>query len=124
MMQANDVLEYRNIIIEAFWDGTFLSEHLRKSDNAAYDYVLKEVNKFIKKMESMSGNINLSMFNDFFELSLVNFPKHIISLKNTEENKELVTEAKNRILALKVRIKKMIETEKKKEECRWDIKDY
>ena len=124
MMQANDVLEYRNIIIEAFWDGTFLSEHLRKSDNAAYDYVLKEVNKFIKKMESISGNIKLSMFNDFFELSLVNFPKHIISLKNTEENKELVTEAKNRILALKDRIKKMIETEKKKEECRWDIKDY
>ena len=123
-MQANDILEYRNIIIEAFWDGTFLSEHLQKSDNAAYDYVLKEVNKFIKKMESISGNINLSMFNDFFELSLVNFPKHIISLKNTEENKELVTEAKNRILALKDRIKKMIETEKKKEECRWDIKDY
>ena len=114
MMQANDILEYRNIIIEAFWDGTFLSEHLQKSDNAAYDYVLKEVNKFIKKMESISGNIKLSMFNDFFELSLVNFPKHIISLKNTEENKELVTEAKNRILALKVRIKKMIETEKKR----------
>ena len=123
MMQANDVLEYRNIIIEAFWDGTFLSEHLRKSDNAAYDYVLKEVNKFIKKIESMSENINL-MFNEFFELLLVNFPKHLISLKNTEENKELVTEAKNRILALKDRMKKMIETEKKKEECRWDIKDY
>ena len=70
----------------------------------------------------MSENINL-MFNEFFELLLVNFPKHLISLKNTEENKELVTEAKNRILAIKDRIKKMIETEKKKEECRTDIKD-
>ena len=49
MMQANDILGYSNIIIEAFWDGTFLSEHLQKSDNAAYDYVLKAVNKLLKK---------------------------------------------------------------------------
>ena len=40
-MQANDMLEYRDKIIETFKDGTFLSEHLKKSDNAAYDYVLK-----------------------------------------------------------------------------------
>ena len=26
-MQANDLLEYRNKIIDAFKDGTFLSEH-------------------------------------------------------------------------------------------------
>ena len=28
-MQANDILEYRDKIIEAFRDGTFLSEHLK-----------------------------------------------------------------------------------------------
>ena len=28
-MQANDILQYRDKIIEAFRDGTFLSEHLK-----------------------------------------------------------------------------------------------
>ena len=36
-MQANGMLEYRNKIIEVFGDGTFSSEHLTKSDDAAYD---------------------------------------------------------------------------------------
>ena len=39
-MQANDLLKYRNKIISAFKDATFLSELLRKTDNAAYGYVL------------------------------------------------------------------------------------
>ena len=39
LMQANDILECRKKIIEAFRDGVFLSEHLKKSDAAAYDYV-------------------------------------------------------------------------------------
>ena len=30
LMQANDMLEYRNKIIEAFRNGTFLSKHLKK----------------------------------------------------------------------------------------------
>ena len=30
-MQANDMLKYRNKIIEAFRDGTFLSEHLKNN---------------------------------------------------------------------------------------------
>ena len=30
LMQTNNILEYRNKIIEAFKDGTFLSEHLKK----------------------------------------------------------------------------------------------
>ena len=46
-MQANDLLEYRNKTIDVFKDGTFLSEHLKKLDDAAYDYVLKDVNSFI-----------------------------------------------------------------------------
>ena len=59
LMQANDMLEYRDKIIEAFRDGTFSSEHLKKSDDAAYDYVLKDVEKFIQKIESMTENITL-----------------------------------------------------------------
>ena len=30
LMQANDMLEYRNKIIETFRDGIFSSEHLKK----------------------------------------------------------------------------------------------
>ena len=65
-MKVNDMLEYRDKIIEAFRDGTFFSEHLNKSDDAAYDYVLKDVEKFIQKIESMAANINLSLFEVFF----------------------------------------------------------
>ena len=50
-MHANDMLEYGDKIIEAFRDGTFSSEHLKKSDDAAYDYVLKDVEKFIQKIK-------------------------------------------------------------------------
>ena len=57
-MQANDLLEYRNKIIDAFKAGTFSSELLKKSDDAAYDYVLEDINNFIQKIESMSENIN------------------------------------------------------------------
>ena len=66
LMEANDMLEYRNKVIEAFRDGTFSSEHLKKSDAAAYDYVLKDVKNFIQKIESMTENISLSLFKDFF----------------------------------------------------------
>ena len=65
-MEANDMLEYKNKVIEAFRDGTFSSEHLKKSDAAAYDYVLKDLKNFIQKIESMAENISLSLFEDFF----------------------------------------------------------
>ena len=65
-MEVNDMLEYRNKVIEAFRDGTFWSEHLKKSDAAAYDYVLKDLKNFIQKIESMAENISLSLFEDFF----------------------------------------------------------
>ena len=39
LMQANEILEYRAKVIKAFRDGTFLSKHLKESDDAAYDYV-------------------------------------------------------------------------------------
>ena len=47
LMQANDLLKYRDKIIDAFKDGTFLSEYLKKSDAAAHDYVLEDVKDFI-----------------------------------------------------------------------------
>ena len=111
-MQVNDMLEYR-YNIEAFKDSTFSSEHLKKSDDAAYDYVLKDVNKFIKKIESMAEKINLTLFREFLELSPVDYAKYLINLKNTEENKEFLTEAENKISDLEDTIEKMREKEKK-----------
>ena len=49
--------------------------------------VLKDASKFIKKTESMAKNINLSLFNEFFDLSPVDYVKYLINLKNTEEKK-------------------------------------
>ena len=112
-MQATDLLEYKNKIIDAFKDGTFLSEHLKKTDNAAYGYVLEDVKDFIQEIESMSEKINLSLFEDFLELpSPVDFVKKLINTENLDKNKELVAEIKDRISDLKDRIKEMSETEK------------
>ena len=77
-MEANDMLNYRDEIIEAFRNGTFSYEHLKKSDDAAYDYRLKDASKSIKKIESMAKNINLSLINEFFELSPVDYAKYLI----------------------------------------------
>ena len=59
-MQANDLLEYRNKIIDAFKYGTFSSEYLKKSDDASHNYVVKDVYNSIQKIKSMSEKINLS----------------------------------------------------------------
>ena len=90
---------------EKIEDGTCLSEHLKKSD-AAYDYVLKDVNSFIQKYESMSDNINPNLFNEFFELSPADYAKELINTKNPDKNKEFVAETKDRMSDLKGRIKK------------------
>ena len=112
-MHANDMLDYGDKTIEAFRDGTFSSEHLKKSDDAAYDYVLKDVNSFIQETKSMEEKINLSLFKDFFQSSLpLDYAKELINNKNPDENKE-TSEIKNRISDLKDRIKKMSEIEKK-----------
>ena len=66
LMQADDLLEYRDKIIDAFKDGIILSEDLKKSDDTAYDFTLKNVNKFIQEIRSMEEKINLSLFEDFF----------------------------------------------------------
>ena len=56
-MQVNDLLKYRDKIIKAFKDGTFLSEHLKKSDDVAYNYVLKNVNEFIEEIKLMEEKL-------------------------------------------------------------------
>ena len=87
-MQENDLLEYRDKIIDAIKDGTFLSKHLKKSDDAAYNYVFKDVNKLIEEIKSMEEKINLSLFEEFFESSSPgNYAKMLI-IKNQDENKK------------------------------------
>ena len=51
LMHANDMLEYGDKIIDAFKNRAFSSEYLKKSDDAAHDHVLEEVNNFIQKIE-------------------------------------------------------------------------
>ena len=103
------MLEYRDKIIKAFKDDTFLSEQLEKSDDAAYNYVLKDVNKFIEEIKSMEEKINLSLFEDFFGFSLpADYVKKLINT-SPDENKQIVEEIKDRISALKDRTKEMSE---------------
>ena len=66
LMHANDMLEHGDKIIDAFKNCTFSSEHLKKSDDAAHDHVLKDVNNFIQKIVLIAGKINLGLFEDFF----------------------------------------------------------
>ena len=95
LMLANDLLEYRDKIINAFTDGIFLSEHLKKSDDAAHDYMLENVNDFIQKIKSMAEKINLSLFEDFFESPLpTDYAKMLINTKKASENKEFIAKIK------------------------------
>ena len=113
LMQVNDMLEYMDKIIDAFKNRTFLSEYLKKSDDAGYKYVLKDVKKFTQEIESMSEKINLSLFEEFFESSSpADYAKKLINT-SPDESKKIVEEIKDRISDLKDRIKKMSETEKK-----------
>ena len=71
----------------------------------------------------MAEKINLSLFEDFFELpSPADYAKMLINTKNLNENKEIVAKIEDRISDLKDRIKK--NESKRKKKCRWDIKDY
>ena len=89
LMHANELLESRNKIIKAFKDDIFPSEHLKKSDDAAYDFTLKNVNKFIQEIRSMEEKINLSLFQYFFQSSSpAEYAKELINTKNADENKK------------------------------------
>ena len=109
LMQAKELLESRNKIINAFKDGTFRSEHLKESDDDddayIYIYVLKDVNKFINEIRSMEEKIDLDLFEEFFELlSPAEYLKVLINTKNRDENKEKVKEIEYIISDLKEKI--------------------
>ena len=91
LMQATDMfLEYRKKIIEAFRDGTFLSEHLKKSDDAAYNHVLENIINFIQKIESMAEKINLSLFENLFgSPSTADYAKMLTILRIQMKTKKL-----------------------------------
>ena len=61
LMQVKDLVKYRNKIIKAFKDVIFPSEHFKKSDSAAYNYVLKDVNEFIEDIKSMEEKIKVCL---------------------------------------------------------------
>ena len=70
--------------------------------------MLKDVEKFIQKIESMAKNINLSLFKDLFESSSpADYVNRLVNVKDPNENKKIVAEIKNRISDLKDRIKAM-----------------
>ena len=113
-IHANELLECRDEIIKAFKDGIFLSEHLKKSDDAAYNHVLKNVNEFTEEIKSMEEKINLSLFEDFFGFSSpADYAKMLINTKNQDKYKECVEEIEDRISDLEERIEKKSEKEKK-----------
>ena len=113
-MHAKNILAYRKKIIEVFKDRTFPSEYFKKSDDDAYDHVLKNVKNFIQKIESMAKKNNLDLFEAFFGLpSPANYAKMFINTKNSDENKENVAEIVERISYLKDRMKQMSKKEKK-----------
>ena len=103
LMHANDMLEYGDKIIEAFRDGTFSSEHLKKSDAAAYDYILEDVNNLFRKLNQWQKKKKLHLFKDFFfeSPSPADYAKMLINTKNPDENKEIVPEIEHRISDLK-----------------------
>ena len=96
-MQANHLSEYRNKIIDAFKNGTFLSKYLKKIRYAAYDYLFKDVNNFIQEIKLMEEKINLSFFEDYFGFSSpADYAKMFINT-SPDENKKNVAEAKDNI---------------------------
>ena len=85
----------------------------KKIDDAGYNYVLKDLKDFIQEFESVSENINLSLFEDFFESwSPTDYVKKFINT-SPDKNKKSVEEIKDRISDLKDRTKEMSKKEKK-----------
>ena len=84
--------------------------------------VLKDVSKFIKKTESMAKNINLSLFNEFFDLSPVDYVKYLINLKNTEEKKRICNWGKKQNISFKRQNKKNEQKRKKNKSANETLK--
>ena len=64
-----------------------MSEHLKKSDAAAYNNVLKDVDKFIVEIKLMEKKLNLSLFDEFFESSPAAYAEMLINTTNADEKK-------------------------------------
>ena len=89
-MQANDLFECRDKIIDTFKDGIFCLNILKKTDSAGYGYVLEDVKDFIQEIESVSEKINLSLLEDFFELSSpADYAKMLINTENPDKKNNL-----------------------------------
>ena len=70
----------------------------------------------------MVENINLSLFEDFFESSSpADYAKVPINVKDLNENKGIVAEIKKQDIRFKRQDKKWA---KEKKKCGWDTKDY
>ena len=77
----------------------------KKTDNATYNYTLKNVKDSIQELKSMSEKINLSLFEEFFESSSpADYAKMLINT-SPDENKDIVAEIGDRISDLKERKK-------------------
>ena len=102
-MHAKSLLEGRNKIIDAFKDDIF----------AAYNFALKNVNRFIKEIKSTEEKINLGLFEDFFRFSSpADYGKQLTNTSR-DENKKIVAEAKDILSNLEYRTEKMSDKEKK-----------
>ena len=56
------------------------------------------MNKFIQEIRLIEENINLSLFEDFFQSSSpAEYAKELINTKNADENKKDVEEMQNKI---------------------------
>ena len=66
--------------------------------------LFRKLNRWKKKL--------ICLFEDFFELLPANYAKMLINIRNADENKGIVAEAKDRMSNLKDTIKGMSETEK------------
>ena len=74
----------------AFKDGTCSSKYIykKKTDDAAHNYVLKDVDNFTQQINLMEEKINISQFEDFFELqSLVDYAKMLINTSQMKTKK-------------------------------------
>ena len=107
------MLECGDKIIDAFKNGTFSSEHFKKSDDAAHDHVLEDVNNFIQKIESIAEKTNLGLFQDFLNHYHQLIMQKLLLILRIQMKKKIVAQMKDRISNLKDRIKEMSETEKK-----------
>ena len=88
-MQANDLLEHRDKIIDAFKDGTFSSEHYKQSDAATHDYVLKDVADFIQEIKSMEEKIIYVCSRIFLNYYQLIIQKYLLILRIQMKAKEL-----------------------------------